>query len=651
MIRNTFSRLTPFVLLFVLHLALSPETGQAGLFDFLIQKQAPSLRQDARWLNVRKPLSLEELRGSFVLLHFWNGGCVHCRNAVEPLKQLQKKYSPLLVVVGVHSAKYPYERDEAHVRHAVISSAITYPVLCDPQMRVWRDYGVETWPTFVLIDPRGKWVYRYEGEDVIPTLDKILANQMPKYTEDFVPVDLALDLARDKEPLFPLRYPGEVLADEAAQHLYIADSGHHRILITDPQGQVLETIGSGQSGRQDGSYAQARFDDPQGLAKSQDSLYVADRGNHVIRKIDLRQKTVSTIAGDGQRGRDKKFQGPALASRLNSPEDMILVGNEMYIAMTGLHQIWKMSLPTGLIVTFAGSGEEKLLDGPARRSAFARPSALARDEERLYVLDSDAGAVRSLPLNPNGQVKTLIGKGLFVYGDIDGPFQQALLQHPRGMAMSQNQLILADTYNHRIKAVDFRTQAVRTLAGSGEPGRRDGLLTQARFDAPRAVSVLQEKIYVADTNNHAIRMIDLGTRAVETLAIRFPDDPSVDLLDIKTSAHVIKIRSKHSRKIGHIHIQWERPVFQRLHRQRPSRARLYTEDGRVNLTYRLTGKQPSFRVDQTVSADKVFLAMEVTTALTRQPEKWQTHQVVYEIPLHEDLNGGDIALKLQLPDK
>src|SRR5262249_38264003 len=153
---------------------------------------------------------------------------------------------------------------------------------------------------------------------------------------------------------------GKVLADGAGKRLFIADSTHHRIVITDLDGKKIAIAGAGEPGKEDGPFAKARFNDPQGMALQGDSLYVADRKNHEIRVLDLKAETVKTIAGIGTQGKDREFGGPARKVGLNSPWDLLLHKEKLYIAMPGHHQIWVMDLAKETVAPYAGSGRETI---------------------------------------------------------------------------------------------------------------------------------------------------------------------------------------------------------------------------------------------------------------------------------------------------
>ena len=319
-----------------------------------------------------------------------------------------------------------------------------------------------------------------------------------------------------------LCYPGKVLADPVGERLFIADSGHHRVLVTDTEGQIQTVIGSGDEGFADGVPEGARFSNPQGMALAGETLYVADTGNHAIRAVDLEMAVVETVVGTGDRGTGRVDGGPGLTVSLRSPWDVALVGRRLFIAMAGSHQLWMYDLETGLVQAVAGTGGEGIVDGLPEEALLAQPSGIAADEDGvLFFADSETSSIRQADLITAYQITTLVGSGLFDFGDIDGEASSARMQHPLGIAVEGGIVYVADTYNNKIKRVGTETLTVATVAGTGEPGHEDGTFASARFYEPGGLSILEDRIYVADTNNHAVRVLDVSSGIVSTLPVDF----------------------------------------------------------------------------------------------------------------------------------
>ena len=293
-------------------------------------------------------------------------------------------------------------------------------------------------------------------------------------------------------------------------------------------GRHSQIIGSGEPGHADGAWEQARFHQPQGMALVGEALFVCDSANHLLRRVDLQQRTVTTIVGTGAQAAPRQDGGAGLKTLLSSPTDICYNQAEhgqLYIAMAGAHQVWRYDLHTGNALPFAGTGREARIDGPAGSAAFAQPGGICTDGGSLYVADSETGSIRRIaPDAPGGEmrVKTLAGGGLFVWGDTDGTGASTRLQHPMGICRQAGHIYIADTFNHKIKRLEPHTGRVTTLAGTGRHSLVNGAAAQTPFYEPAGVSTAGGKLYIADTNNHCVRVLDLETQIVTTLDILPP---------------------------------------------------------------------------------------------------------------------------------
>ncbi len=487
--------------------------------------RAPELTGGRGWLNTDKPLSLAGLKGKVVLLDFWTYGCINCIHIIPDLKKLEAKYPNELVVIGVHSAKFDNEKETENIRRIIMRYEIEHPVYNDADFKVWQSYGIRAWPTQVLIDPAGYIIGGVSGEGNYELIDQVVAKAVAEFRKrgELNETPLKLTLERAKVGDLPLAFPGKVLADARNDRLFIADSNHNRIVVTRLDGSLVETIGTGESGAADGPFDKATFYRPQGMALDGDNLYVADTENHLIRQVDLKAKTVRTAAGTGAQSREYFKQGPARSIALSSPWDLELVGRQLYIAMAGPHQIWKMDLDKQEVSTFAGSGREARLDGSLSEAGFAQPSGITSIGTQLYIADSESNIIRVIDIT-TGRVETLVGGDLFEFGDVNGTGDDVRLQHPLGVVAHGNNILIADTYNHKIKELDVARRSVKSFAGTGKPGQSDN--AAAAFYEPGGLSIANGKLYVADTNNHAIRVVDLKTRQAVTLNIKGLQPPA-----------------------------------------------------------------------------------------------------------------------------
>ena len=506
------------------------------------EERKPAMEFPAKkdWLNTAGPIKMADLKGKVVVFDFWTLCCINCMHILPDLAKLEKKYPNELVVIGVHSAKFENEKDTKSIRKAVLRYEIAHPVINDADHEMWDAYNVQSWPSFVVIDTEGKYVGNTAGEGKFEILDKtiatLIAEAKKKKTLNSDPI--RFDLVRFRETGdTPLFFPGKIAADSTGDRLAVADSTHHRVVLMDKSGKKLDVIGAGSPGYKDGKFTDAKFDDPQGLAFDGDMLYIADRKNHAIRTADLKTGIVKTIAGTGKQEADYRARTnlnprDALPTKLNSPWDLLIVDKKLFIAMAGHHQIWMLDLAKRKIQPVAGSGYEIIVDGPMFDAAFAQPSGLSTDGKNLFVADSEGSAIRKIPLDGVAGVSTLVGtpdaangaKGssLFKFGDKDGTTDVARLQHALAVVSYNDNLLIADTYNSKLKLYDTAKKEVRTLIGGIDPNDKDkGPL----LNEPAGMCRVGDTLYIADTNAHRIRVVNLKDNSISTLAISGLEPP------------------------------------------------------------------------------------------------------------------------------
>ena len=477
---------------------------------------APGLEGAVDWLNVAAPVSIAQLRGKVVILDFWTYGCINCMHVLRDMKTLEQRFPEELVVIGVHSPKFANEKSTDNLKRILVRYEIEHPVANDANLAIWRRYGAQAWPTRIIIDPAGNLVGTALGEGNLEGFVNAIRTVVRVFDErgEINRAPLPLQLERLRHDDQPLLYPGKVLADEQSGRLFISDSNHNRIVVASLDGKLIEVIGSGLQGDNDGIFSQARFYRPQGLALDRsaapgaggDQLYVADTENHQVRVIDFQAKAVHTVAGTGKQGAWSGDGGDALRIDLNSPWDLALKPGILIVAMAGAHQLWVIDLLHDRAYPYAGTGEEARRDGGVNEATFAQPSGLAVSGNTLYVADAESNTLRAVQLPPINTVTTIAGGDLFEFGDQDGKGDGVRLQHPLGIAVSEGRVVIADTYNHKIKILDPSSGKVSTFASG--------------FHEPGGLSVAGNTLFVADTNNHAIKTVDLKSGRVDTLSIQ-----------------------------------------------------------------------------------------------------------------------------------
>lgn len=487
--------------------------------------RAPELEPNLGWLNTDRALRFDgDLRGRVVLLDFWTYCCINCIHVLDEIEELEHTFvGEPFVVIGVHSAKFENEQDRRNIRTAIQRYEMAHPVVVDKDMAIWSRYTARGWPTLVLVGSDGRIIGTTSGEGNKDLLEGAIRTAIDEGRRNGTlaegPPTIRLDAAVPSAS--GLRFPGKVLGDPERGRLFIADSGRHRVIESEwprdgGHAMVRRVFGGPDSGFADGPAEAARFYEPQGLALSADGavLYVADRRNHSIRALDLASGAVTTIAGTGEQGRDRRGGRRASSQALNSPWDLAVDGESLFIAMAGPHQIWMMDLTKGTIAAYAGSGIENIVDGDIETAALAQPSGLALRGRTLYFADSEVSAVRFVDLSA-GQVKTIVGKGLFEFGDRDGDAHDARLQHPLGVTVWGDSLLVADTYNHKIRRIDPAGLKVQSWLGGGT----NGLALYEPGGLHVSGEGVDARLFIADTNNHRIVMVDPASRGWVEVAL------------------------------------------------------------------------------------------------------------------------------------
>lgn len=417
------------------------------------------------------------------------------------MRELEERFSEELAVVGVHSGKFIAERDTARIADAARRLGVAHPVVNDRQFRIWRSYAVRAWPTIVVIDPRGYVLGMHAGEFttgmVAPTLDRIIAEAGAALRRG-----RAAHATDAREPN-ALRYPGKVAV--AGTRIAIADSGNDRVLVGELDGaraRITRVFGAAR-GFRDG--AEPLFDHPQGILFDGDAILVADAFNHAIREIDLSSGITRTIAGTGKQLRTRADER---AGALSSPWDLVRAGDRVAIAMAGNHRLYMLDRTTARARAFAGSGAEELHDGPFTDAALAQPMGICADGRSIWFADAESSAIRVADVEPEGSVTTVVGTGLFDFGDVDGEGTEVRLQHPQGLLrMTDGRLLVVDSYNDALKWLDPGSRRVTTwVRGLHEPG---------------GAALGDGVVYVADTNAHQVAMVSVEDGTVETLSLEW----------------------------------------------------------------------------------------------------------------------------------
>ena len=503
----------------------------------------PEFKSEYHWLNVEKPLTMERLGGLVTLFDFFTYCCINCMHILPDLEALEKKYDGAkFSIVGIHSAKFENEKEDDHLADAVARYGIRHPVCNDTGAWLWSCLGVTCWPTQLLLGPHGRPLWVSMGEGQAGWVEEVAAAMMEFYGDRGMLTGeqvVSVESARVKGRF--LSYPGKLTVSEDL--VVISDTGNNRLVITDREGRLVDTVGSGEPGECDGDFASARFRHPQGVVRVDRRLYVCDTDNNKVRCCDLDTRRVESMGG---------------APGLSSPWDLVHLrlpdskGECLLVAMAGCHQIWLCPLTDviwwkgakhfkGSWISVVGSGkEENRNNSYPTKAGLAQPSGLCTDSASwLYFADSESSSVRRISIK-DGAVTNVAGGdrdplNLFSYGDTEGDGISAKLQHPLGVALDprSNLLYIADSYNHKIKRAELKGKlfnVTSVIAGLSEPG---GL----------SHDPVTNSLFIADTNSHCIKILNIEDNSLTSFNITstIPDvvDSPAKREDSITSEHQI----------------------------------------------------------------------------------------------------------------
>jgi DNA-binding beta-propeller fold protein YncE len=364
----------------------------------------------------------------------------------------------------------------------------------DSESLVWQSYECRSWPTVVLVDSAGSIRFHGCGEvDADRLLGAVDALCEDAEAAGATPAPLPVEL--DDPPDGVLAFPTKLAIDPESAFLWIADTGHHRVIAVDTaSATIVAEVGDGTAGAADGEFALARLRAPRGLAVRDGHVFVADTGNHCIRDIGVRQGIVTTIVGTGILLHDRDGGGFGRDQGLASPWDLGVRGDDLFIAIAGSHQIWHLDLLTACAAAFVGG--------------LSQPMGIAVCDEDLVVVEAESNEVCTVSTIDRTRT-SLVAASTFDFGRIDGALDTARLQHPRGIAVhASGEIFIADTCSDAIRRIDAGRSSVQTVRGGATPLRR-----------PEGIACSDRTLFVADTDNHRIVTIDLDSGAVDVLRL------------------------------------------------------------------------------------------------------------------------------------
>lgn len=471
-----------------------------------------------KWINVSRPLEISDIKGKVILLDFWTYSCVNCLQILPDIKKLEQEYGNKLLVIGAHSGKFDNEKDFEFIKKAVLKYDLNYPVIDDSNLNLYNYFEVDAYPTLILFTPKGTVKKIYKGDEEARDLAKDVGNLISKYRYQINRTVMPIALERNKIAKKVLNYPTKieysdnfVFGPHKGPALFIANSGQNNVLAINLSGEIIVQIGSTRADFIDGDFESAAFRNPSGVLFKNNKLYVADSQNHVIREIDFASKKVSTILGNGVRGKIIEQTSDAKEVMLSAPTDIEFYTSKdvMLIANSGSNQILQYNFADNKVSVIAGNGKEGMDDGKYPDNSLAQTSDMVVYDQKIYFVDAKSSSLRVI--DRDRHVKTLIGKSLKDFGHKNGTKADALMQNPLGITANISGIYISDSFNNVIKKYSVSTGKIQDLMGIGK-GEQLGSKTQ--FDEPNGIILIGDKFYIVDSNNN--RLVVVNTKKLNS---------------------------------------------------------------------------------------------------------------------------------------
>ncbi len=439
------------------------------------------------------PLGVGDGRVSVLL--FWSASSAHCEQALAVLDWLQVRFAALpLSIVSVHVPRASHERGRASVLRACRRLGVRHTVVVDDDGTARAALGVDRVPTLLLFDADGEERFRGPGVPDRARWTHAVEALCAEATGEPVAVPRAL-WPDERSPVpCALRFPTGLAVDASEGLLWIADTGHHRVVAVGiDDGFLRHGAGTGQAGATDGDLGYATFCSPRGLSARDGACFVADAGNHLVRCIEPAAGGVRTVLGQGKPVADRAGGRTATEQGIFSPWGVACVGEDLFVALAGTHQVWQVGLGDGYAYAWAGVGDPGSVDGMRHDARFAQPAALAEGCDELAVVDADSGTLRIAGISTQ-QVYT--------------PESATGFAQPRGVAWHRGDVLVADSGAGRVVRVSLRDGTATDLL--------EGL------ERPEGLAVVGDVLFVVESDAHRILRVDLSTGETAPFALQDP---------------------------------------------------------------------------------------------------------------------------------
>ncbi len=459
--------------------------------------------QKNQWLNVSRTINRKDIEGRIIIVDFCAERNIKCIKNISQIKKLKKKFGNKILVLNI--AKIDAESDIDTIKNFIKKSGVDYPVIIDTDEKITELIGNSQNGT-ALLAPNGSFVGFWSDFTDFQEISIRIDNLIDKYGLIFNARSFPTTLDYADNSI--LNFPSKVeyaknfkYKNRKINALIIANIARNNIVISSLDGKIIGKLGlKEQSGFVDGNLSEAQFNHPSGLLYSKNILYVADSLNHAIRKVDFKNKTVTTIIGSGIEGGIIKEKLDAKQVKLSYPNDLNYFPdkNHIIIANSGTNQLLKYDIINNKISPFVGNGDKGMKDGP--KASLAWPISLDVFRNKLYFIDQESSSLRIA--DKTGYVRTLIGHGLAIKGNKNGKKEQALMNNPLGLFVNNNGIYIADGQNNLIRKYDLKSRKLTNYSGDGKKANNIGKNTS--YNNVSDLVLIKNNFYIADSHNNRI---------------------------------------------------------------------------------------------------------------------------------------------------
>lgn len=454
-----------------------------------------SFAPDAKWYNTDRVIDIAYQPNRLMFLHFWAPEALNSRSSMAVANEVRRLNTFVNMITVIWSADRAWQ-DSLVVESFIDEYRINHPVVVTNDLVSLGVYTTDPSCRLIGYNTDGTSYGEFAGEVIaeLPEFIRFLSEQGLKQhglrNSSLFPIRSRGEIER------PLHFPETIVCSEVRGHCYLAEPENHRVLVLDDSGALVDIIGSGAAGFREGRYGSCQFAYPAGLAIDDRNglLYIADAQNHVVWTANLETTDVKYVLGNSQaRDRVVKWVDSTSAS-ISAPTGLHFKKGQLYIAMSGLNQIWQYDPASKRAKPILGDGKQQHQDGDRGMCSFNVPrQVLATSDGGMYVYDALSKKLR--------KVSSDMAVSTVDLPEIEG-VQPTVIG---GMTEVNGRVTFTDTYNNRL--IQFDGKSFMRLTGSGAIGSSDNKKREADFFHPGGVANLYGKLYAVERNTSSIRRI------------------------------------------------------------------------------------------------------------------------------------------------